>query len=71
MYYGALKHQRTYCLKKKHDYFCFSPDDVKAFQTASVCGGRVVPVDLLDSGDLECSLCMRLVQFTFHHMLQI
>ncbi|XP_014894369.1 LON peptidase N-terminal domain and RING finger protein 2 [Poecilia latipinna] len=36
------------------------PDDVKAFQTASVCGGRVVPVDLLDSGDLECSLCMRL-----------
>ncbi|GLD65798.1 LON peptidase N-terminal domain and RING finger protein 2 [Lates japonicus] len=25
-----------------------------------VCGGRVVPAELLDSGDLECSLCMRL-----------
>ncbi|XP_072300307.1 LON peptidase N-terminal domain and RING finger protein 2 [Eucyclogobius newberryi] len=25
-----------------------------------VCGGRLVPAELLDSGDLECSLCMRL-----------
>lgn len=27
---------------------------------ASACGGRLVPAELLDSGDLECSLCMRL-----------
>ncbi|XP_033842714.1 LON peptidase N-terminal domain and RING finger protein 2-like isoform X1 [Periophthalmus magnuspinnatus] len=27
---------------------------------AAVCGGRLVPAELLDSGDLECSLCMRL-----------
>ncbi|XP_012723971.2 LON peptidase N-terminal domain and RING finger protein 2 [Fundulus heteroclitus] len=36
------------------------PDDGNAVQKASVCGGRAVPADLLDSGDLECSLCMRL-----------
>ncbi|XP_015251996.1 PREDICTED: LON peptidase N-terminal domain and RING finger protein 2 [Cyprinodon variegatus] len=36
------------------------PDDVNTVQTASVSGGRVVPAHLLDSGDLECSLCMRL-----------
>ncbi|KAK7905091.1 hypothetical protein WMY93_017698 [Mugilogobius chulae] len=29
-------------------------------QTVAVCGGRLVPAELLDSGDLECSLCMRL-----------
>uniref|UniRef100_A0A8C6WRT0 Si:ch1073-440b2.1 n=1 Tax=Neogobius melanostomus TaxID=47308 RepID=A0A8C6WRT0_9GOBI len=29
-------------------------------QPVSVCGGRLVPAELLDSGDLECSLCMRL-----------
>lgn len=36
------------------------PDDVSAVQTASVGAGRLVAADLLDSGDLECSLCMRL-----------
>ncbi|XP_076603647.1 LON peptidase N-terminal domain and RING finger protein 2 [Chaetodon auriga] len=35
-------------------------DEPCSFQTATVCGGRVVPADLLDSGDMECSLCMRL-----------
>ncbi|XP_044072490.1 LON peptidase N-terminal domain and RING finger protein 2 [Siniperca chuatsi] len=36
------------------------PDEVSSFQTAAVCGGRTVPAELLDSGDMECSLCMRL-----------
>ncbi|XP_035507092.1 LON peptidase N-terminal domain and RING finger protein 2 [Scophthalmus maximus] len=36
------------------------PDEASSFQTVSVCRGRVVPVELLDSGDMECSLCMRL-----------
>lgn len=36
------------------------PDEVNSCQTATVCGGRTVPAELLDSGDLECSLCMRL-----------
>ncbi|XP_051938692.1 LON peptidase N-terminal domain and RING finger protein 2 [Hippocampus zosterae] len=31
-----------------------------SLKMAPACGGRVVPADLLDSGDLECSLCMRL-----------
>ncbi|XP_053733687.1 LON peptidase N-terminal domain and RING finger protein 2 [Synchiropus splendidus] len=29
-------------------------------QVVAVCGRKVVPAELLDSGDLECSLCMRL-----------
>uniref|UniRef100_A0A8C9YIB3 Si:ch1073-440b2.1 n=1 Tax=Sander lucioperca TaxID=283035 RepID=A0A8C9YIB3_SANLU len=28
--------------------------------TDAVCGGRTFPAELLDSGDMECSLCMRL-----------
>ncbi|XP_040912864.1 LON peptidase N-terminal domain and RING finger protein 2 [Toxotes jaculatrix] len=36
------------------------PDEASGFQTVSVCGGRMVPAELLDSGDMECSLCMRL-----------
>ncbi|CAB1437202.1 unnamed protein product [Pleuronectes platessa] len=37
------------------------PDEVSGSQTlGSVCGGKIVPADLLDSGDMECSLCMRL-----------
>ncbi|XP_017285667.1 LON peptidase N-terminal domain and RING finger protein 2 [Kryptolebias marmoratus] len=36
------------------------PDEANSIQTAAVCGRRVFPADLLDSGDLECSLCMRL-----------
>ncbi|XP_028992643.1 LON peptidase N-terminal domain and RING finger protein 2 [Betta splendens] len=36
------------------------PDDASTFQTASVWGGRMFPAELLDSGDMECSLCMRL-----------
>lgn len=36
------------------------PDESSSVQTAAVCGGRTVPVELLDSGDMECSLCMRL-----------
>uniref|UniRef100_A0A7N6BMG5 Uncharacterized protein n=1 Tax=Anabas testudineus TaxID=64144 RepID=A0A7N6BMG5_ANATE len=30
------------------------------FQKAAVSGGRTFPAELLDSGDMECSLCMRL-----------
>ncbi|XP_023265504.1 LON peptidase N-terminal domain and RING finger protein 2 [Seriola lalandi dorsalis] len=36
------------------------PDEASSIQTVSLCGGRMVPADLLDSGDMECSLCMRL-----------
>ncbi|KAM6934202.1 LON peptidase N-terminal domain and RING finger protein 2 [Xenentodon cancila] len=36
------------------------PDEANTVQTRSACGGRMVPVELLDSGDMECSLCMRL-----------
>ncbi|XP_020504815.2 LON peptidase N-terminal domain and RING finger protein 2 [Labrus bergylta] len=36
------------------------PDGLCSSQTASVCGGRTVPAELLDSRDMECSLCMRL-----------
>uniref|UniRef100_A0A1A7X899 LON peptidase N-terminal domain and ring finger 2 n=1 Tax=Iconisemion striatum TaxID=60296 RepID=A0A1A7X899_9TELE len=36
------------------------PDEGKVTQTSSACGARVFPAELLDSGDLECSLCMRL-----------
>ncbi|XP_072253574.1 LON peptidase N-terminal domain and RING finger protein 2 [Leuresthes tenuis] len=34
--------------------------DENAVQAAPVCGGRMFPAELLDSGDMECSLCMRL-----------
>ncbi|CAG5865286.1 unnamed protein product [Menidia menidia] len=34
--------------------------DENAPRTAAACGGRLFPAELLDSGDLECSLCMRL-----------
>ncbi|XP_070694526.1 LON peptidase N-terminal domain and RING finger protein 2 [Pempheris klunzingeri] len=36
------------------------PDGTSSLQTTLVCGGRMVPAELLDSGDMECSLCMRL-----------
>lgn len=36
------------------------PDGPSCSQKAVVCGGRTVPPQLLDSGDMECSLCMRL-----------
>ncbi|XP_008297631.1 LON peptidase N-terminal domain and RING finger protein 2 [Stegastes partitus] len=36
------------------------PDEASTFKTAAVWGGRMVPAELLDSGDMECSLCMRL-----------
>lgn len=36
------------------------PDKASGVQTASVFGGRTFPAELLDSGDMECSLCMRL-----------
>ncbi|KAM3607280.1 uncharacterized protein V6R79_004968 [Siganus canaliculatus] len=36
------------------------PDEESSIQTSAPCGGRVVSAELLDSGDMECSLCMRL-----------
>ncbi|XP_068185579.1 LON peptidase N-terminal domain and RING finger protein 2 [Antennarius striatus] len=36
------------------------PDEASSFQAGAVCGGRTFPAELLDSGDMECSLCMRL-----------
>lgn len=36
------------------------PAEGSGVQPVSVCGGRLVPAELLDCGDLECSLCMRL-----------
>lgn len=36
------------------------PDETSSIQTAAVSGGRTVSSELLDVGDLECSLCMRL-----------
>lgn len=36
------------------------PDEASSFQAAAVFGGRTFPAELLDSGDMECSLCMRL-----------
>ncbi|XP_036965528.1 LON peptidase N-terminal domain and RING finger protein 2 isoform X2 [Acanthopagrus latus] len=36
------------------------PDKLSSFQATTLCGGRTVHADLLDSGDMECSLCMRL-----------
>uniref|UniRef100_A0A8C6KWS6 LON peptidase N-terminal domain and ring finger 2 n=1 Tax=Nothobranchius furzeri TaxID=105023 RepID=A0A8C6KWS6_NOTFU len=33
---------------------------VRKLLTNAACGSRVFPAELLDSGDLECSLCMRL-----------
>ncbi|XP_024142454.1 LON peptidase N-terminal domain and RING finger protein 2 [Oryzias melastigma] len=36
------------------------PDESCTIQSAAVAGGRVVATELLDSGDMECSLCMRL-----------
>ncbi|KAM6970592.1 LON peptidase N-terminal domain and RING finger protein 2 [Aplochiton taeniatus] len=45
----------------KQDDVCYSrAPPAAAAGTAAECGGRTVPVDLLDSGDMECSLCMRL-----------
>ncbi|XP_077436245.1 LON peptidase N-terminal domain and RING finger protein 2 [Vanacampus margaritifer] len=38
----------------------FKPGESSSIKLAPACGGRVIPADLLDSGDLECSLCMRL-----------
>ncbi|XP_057709277.1 LON peptidase N-terminal domain and RING finger protein 2 [Corythoichthys intestinalis] len=36
------------------------PGEASDVKTAAAYRGRVVPSELLDSGDLECSLCMRL-----------
>ncbi|XP_042350444.1 LON peptidase N-terminal domain and RING finger protein 2 [Plectropomus leopardus] len=36
------------------------PDEASSVQTAAVNGARTFPAELLDSGDMECSLCMRL-----------
>ncbi|XP_054471098.1 LON peptidase N-terminal domain and RING finger protein 2 [Anoplopoma fimbria] len=36
------------------------PDDESSAQTTSAFRGRTFPAELLDSGDMECSLCMRL-----------
>lgn len=36
------------------------PDEGSSFQSAAAGGARTVAADLLDSGDMECSLCMRL-----------
>ncbi|XP_030613399.1 LON peptidase N-terminal domain and RING finger protein 2 isoform X2 [Archocentrus centrarchus] len=58
-------------LKRKHKSdepsaaFCppsklLRSDEGDTCQVTAVCGGRSVPAELLDSGDLECSLCMRL-----------
>ncbi|XP_078142131.1 LON peptidase N-terminal domain and RING finger protein 2 [Centroberyx gerrardi] len=54
-------------LKRKHSRDGFSPpsklprpDEASCSRKAAVCGGRTVPTQLLDSGDMECSLCMRL-----------
>lgn len=41
------------------DVVMFCTDGTSSFQKAAVCGGRMVPAELLDSGDMECSLCMR------------
>ncbi|XP_037095402.1 LON peptidase N-terminal domain and RING finger protein 2 [Syngnathus acus] len=53
--------------RKPSDDGFFSPPskllkrgDSSDVKLAPVCGGRVVPTHLLDSGDMECSLCMRL-----------
>ncbi|XP_022068382.1 LON peptidase N-terminal domain and RING finger protein 2 [Acanthochromis polyacanthus] len=35
-------------------------DEASVFKKAAVWGGRMVPAELLDCGDMECSLCMRL-----------
>lgn len=37
----------------------YCADEAETCQTTAACGGRSVPAELLDSGDLECSLCMR------------
>ncbi|KAJ0070233.1 hypothetical protein NL108_006134, partial [Boleophthalmus pectinirostris] len=51
-------------LKRKHSGEGPSGAPSKLLKTggqgAPLCGGRLVPAELLDSGDLECSLCMRL-----------
>ncbi|XP_058477474.1 LON peptidase N-terminal domain and RING finger protein 2 [Solea solea] len=36
------------------------PDEGSGAQSVPVRGGRTFPAELLDSGDMECSLCMRL-----------
>uniref|UniRef100_A0A8C7Z4Y9 Si:ch1073-440b2.1 n=1 Tax=Oryzias sinensis TaxID=183150 RepID=A0A8C7Z4Y9_9TELE len=36
------------------------PDEPCTIQDAAAAGGRLVATELLDSGDMECSLCMRL-----------
>ncbi|KAM9850614.1 LON peptidase N-terminal domain and RING finger protein 2-like [Aulostomus maculatus] len=36
------------------------PGESSSCHTAPLCGGRMAPSELLDSGDMECSLCMRL-----------
>ena len=40
-------------------FFFFLTDKLSSFQATTLCGGRTVHADLLDSGDMECSLCMR------------
>lgn len=41
------------------DVVMFGTDEASGIQKATVCGGRVVAAELMDSGDMECSLCMR------------
>ncbi|XP_034741264.1 LON peptidase N-terminal domain and RING finger protein 2-like [Etheostoma cragini] len=58
-------------LKRKHSGYGASaifnppskllrPDEQNTLKTGAVCEGRTFPAELLDSGDMECSLCMRL-----------
>ncbi|XP_061649375.1 LON peptidase N-terminal domain and RING finger protein 2 [Phyllopteryx taeniolatus] len=53
--------------RKQSDDGCFNPPakllkpgESTSVKMATACMGRVVPTELLDSGDMECSLCMRL-----------
>lgn len=45
--------------QKRVLFFFSHADGTSAVHTAAVCGGRTFPAELLDSGDMECSLCMR------------
>uniref|UniRef100_A0AAQ5Z077 Uncharacterized protein n=1 Tax=Amphiprion ocellaris TaxID=80972 RepID=A0AAQ5Z077_AMPOC len=50
------------CVALKPDWTKVKLEAQKAsvFKKAAVWGGRTVPAELLDCGDMECSLCMRL-----------
>lgn len=55
--------------------FQFHSDEASTFDMSTVGGGRTVSAELLDSGDMECSLCMRCTHTqTIHtcvHLLEI